>query len=107
MGREQVTSAGTFVTVCLPARSIRFEYWPSLVHAAGGLAVFVTGICCGVLHYYGAPPGLLSFRSPQFLQSRYKACLGPTLQGWETLKGAEGADVCMPDVAIVGERPGF
>ena len=38
------------------ARSIRYEYWPSLVHAAGGLAVFLTGISCGVLHYYGARP---------------------------------------------------
>ena len=53
--RLVTTTAGYFL-YDLYAHSLRFEFMASLVHAAGALAVFLTGIYCGILHYYGAQP---------------------------------------------------
>ncbi|EIE25025.1 hypothetical protein COCSUDRAFT_65066 [Coccomyxa subellipsoidea C-169] len=47
------TTAGYFV-YDLYVHTVRYEYTANLVHAAAALSVFLTGIYCGVLHYYGA-----------------------------------------------------
>ncbi len=50
--RLVTTTAGYFV-YDLYVHTVRFEYLPSLVHAGAALVVFLSGIYCGILHYYG------------------------------------------------------
>ena len=51
--RLVTTTAGYFV-YDLYVHTVRFEFLPSLVHAGAALVVFLSGIYCGILHYYGA-----------------------------------------------------
>ena len=51
--RLVTTPAGYFV-YDLYVHSARFEFLPALVHAGAALTVFLSGIYCGILHYYGA-----------------------------------------------------
>ena len=52
--RLVTTTAGYFV-YDLYVHTMRYEFLPSLVHAGAALVVFLSGIYCGILHYYGAP----------------------------------------------------
>lgn len=51
--RLVTTTAGYFV-YDLYVHTVRFEFLPNLVHAVAALVVFLSGIYCGILHYYGA-----------------------------------------------------
>ena len=51
--RLVTTTAGYFV-YDLYVHTVRYEFLPSLVHAGAALVVFLSGIYCGILHYYGA-----------------------------------------------------
>ena len=51
--RLVTTTAGYFV-YDLYVHTMRYEFLPSLVHAGAALVVFLSGIYCGILHYYGA-----------------------------------------------------
>ena len=50
--RLVTTTAGYFV-YDLYVHTMRYEFLPSLVHAGAALVVFLSGIYCGILHYYG------------------------------------------------------
>ncbi|CAL5222723.1 g5127 [Coccomyxa viridis] len=50
--RLVTTTAGYFV-YDLYVHTVRYEFLPSLVHAGAALVVFLSGIYCGILHYYG------------------------------------------------------
>ena len=52
--RLVTTTAGYFV-YDLYVHTVRYEFLPSLVHAGAALIVFLSGIYCGILHYYGEP----------------------------------------------------
>lgn len=50
---QLVTTTAGYFLYDFYVHSVRFEYTANLVHAAAALAVFLTGISCGMLHYYG------------------------------------------------------
>ncbi|CAL8462016.1 g1547 [Coccomyxa elongata] len=51
---QLVTTTAGYFLYDFYVHSVRYEYAANLVHAAAALTVFMTGIYCGVLHYYGA-----------------------------------------------------
>ena len=51
-----VTTTAGYFAYDLYVHTARFEFLPSLVHAGAALTVFLSGIYCGILHYYGAHP---------------------------------------------------
>ena len=53
-----VTTTAGYFAYDLYVHTVRFEFLPSLVHAGAALTVFLSGIYCGILHYYGAHPSL-------------------------------------------------
>ena len=53
-----VTTTAGYFAYDLYVHTARFEFLPSLVHAGAALTVFLSGIYCGILHYYGAHPPL-------------------------------------------------
>jgi len=63
--RLVTTTAGYFV-YDLYVHTVRYEFLPSLVHAGAALVVFLSGIYCGILHYYGEPR--ISMQSDRQLQ---------------------------------------
>ena len=54
-----VTTTAGYFAYDLYVHTARFEFLPSLVHAGAALTVFLSGIYCGILHYYGAHPSLI------------------------------------------------
>ncbi|CAK0783749.1 hypothetical protein CVIRNUC_006948 [Coccomyxa viridis] len=48
-----VTTTAGYFAYDLYVHTARFEFLPSLVHAGAALTVFLSGIYCGILHYYG------------------------------------------------------
>lgn len=50
---QLVTTTAGYFLYDFYVHTVRYEYTANLVHAAAALAVFLTGIYCGVLHYYG------------------------------------------------------
>lgn len=50
---QLVTTTAGYFLYDLYVHTVRYEYTANLVHAAAALSVFLTGIYCGVLHYYG------------------------------------------------------
>ena len=50
---QLVTTTAGYFLYDLYVHTVRYEYTANLVHAAAALSVFLTGIYCGILHYYG------------------------------------------------------
>ena len=74
-----VTTTAGYFAYDLYVHSVRFEFLPSLVHAGAALTVFLSGIYCGILHYYGAPLSLICCHSltPQHHSTDQASCWRP------------------------------
>ena len=60
-----VTTTAGYFAYDLYVHTARFEFLPSLVHAGAALTVFLSGIYCGILHYYGESPADTSVADTQ------------------------------------------